>query len=378
MIDRNKIMELLNIKSENPSVLSLYLDLTGGPRRFRPALRNMIREEKDRLIDEKILSEELIPIVEDDFYRIQQYIDNLNRQRGLRKGIAIFSFNKGGLWEVFNLPGPVMNSLYVCYKPQLRPIIQMMELYRRTVIVILSKDRARIFKYFNGDLAEFSQISTDVPERVKKAGFYGREERGIERHIKDHVRGHLKAVSEILDDINSKSPFDWLIIGSNTELAEELKNVIPSEMSRKIRCVIPIELDIHKRSLYKKVMEVEKELKEKDDRELVNELFNSLGPSGLGVSGLNETLYCLYQGDAQILLVEEGFSKEGGICLSCGFLSVEVDKCPICSIRQLYIKDVISEAMALAVKKNCRVAMIQKDLGLEKLGRIGAILRYKR
>jgi hypothetical protein len=377
MIDRQKIINLLDVRSKNHLISSLYLDLTGGPKKFRLVGRKLIRDQRDRL-NQKGFSDETMSFLEMDFDRIQDYIDGLDRRKRPYRGLSIFSFAPEELWEVFLLSRPVQNALFIGHQPQLRHLIALLGSYRKIALVLLSKDRARIFEYFMGDYQELPDISSEVPDKVKKAGFYGREERGIERHIKDHVRTHLKAVATKIGAMFRERPFDWLVIGSSQEMADELKISLSTEASRRIKLVFSVDLDAPEKELVSKMLQVEEELKDKEDQNLIKELLDNLGPSGRGVTGISETLYCLYQGDARLLLVEEDFSVEGGVCAGCGFLTLEIGVCPICGEEIRAVGDVIAEAMALAVRKNCRVVPVRADLGLNKVGHIGTMLRYKR
>lgn len=377
MIDQQKIISLLDVRSENRLISSFYLDLTGGPKKFRLVARKLIRDQKNRLFQEG-LSDETMSSLKMDFERIQDWIDGLDRRRRPYRGLSIFSFTPENFWEIFLLPRPVQNALFVGHQPQIRPLIVLLGSYRKIAIVLLSKDRARIFEYFMGEHQELPEIVSEVPDKVKKAGFYGREERGIERHIKDHVRTHLKTVATRIEAIFRKRPFDWLLIGSTQKMADELNETLSTKASRRVKTVLSVDLDVQVKELMTRVLQIEEEIKDKEDRNLLNELFDNLGPSGLGVTGLSETLYCLYQGDARILLVEEGFTIEGGVCSGCGFLTLEMGMCPICRKEIRTVSDVIAEAMALAVRKNCKVVQVRSNLGLQRVGHIGTMLRYKR
>jgi hypothetical protein len=377
MIDQQKIISLLDIRSENRLISSLYLDLTGGPKKFRLVARKLIRDQKDRLYQEG-LSDQTMSSLNMDFERIKDWIDGLDRRRRPYRGLSIFSFAPENLWEIFFLPRPVQNALFVGHQPQISPLIVLLGSYRKIAIVLLSKDRARILEYFMGEHQELPAIASEVPDKVKKAGYYGREERGIERHIKDHVRTHLKTVATRIEAIFRKRPFDWLLIGSTQKMADELNKSLSTKVSRRVKTVLSVDLDAPDKELMTRVLQIEEEIKDKEDRNILNELFDNLGPSGLGVTGISETLYCLYQGDARILLVEEGFTIEGGVCAGCGFLTLEMGMCPICRKEIRAVSDVIAEAIALAVRKNCKVVPVQSDFGLQRVGHIGTMLRYKR
>ncbi len=96
-----------------------------------------------------------------------------------------------------------------------------------------------------------------------------------------------------------------------------------------------------------------------------------------GVSGIHETLSSLHEGSVHSLLIEEGFSESGARCAQCRFLGLRVGPCPICGHPMSPVEDVINEALLQAFDRDCSISMITPGLGLEKLGRIGALLRYK-
>jgi len=104
---------------------------------------------------------------------------------------------------------------------------------------------------------------------------------------------------------------------------------------------------------------------------------DSLGPGGLGVSGIHETLSSLYEGKVHTLLVEEGYSREGAHCPHCGFMGLNAGACPVCREKLTPVPDIVNEAVAKAVDQGCEIVQVNPGSGLEKVDRIGALLRYK-
>ncbi len=370
MISSNQIRKLANLSSNHP-ISSLYLRLWPDARIHRTRAKNMIREKGETLGN---LSKGERHRVEGDLDRMQEFVTRLRKSP--HKGLAVFSCSADKVWEVFSLPQPVRDHLVLDFSPYVRPLLRALEEYRRVCTLLIDRSRARIFEIFMGEIQEQSEIFDDVPSKVREAGWYGLNERRIERHVENHLQTHLKKVADRTLDYFRREGFDWLLLGGHVEMLPELESMLHSYLRTTLKKTFMIDLKARPKQVLDKTLELMLEIKNEEDQSRVTRLRESLAGRGLGVTGIEETLSSLYEGSVHSLLVEEGFSREGAVCLNCEFMGLVAGSCPMCGETLTPVPDVVEEAIAKTIDENGEVVHVAAGIGLSELGGIGALLRY--
>jgi peptide subunit release factor 1 (eRF1) len=95
------------------------------------------------------------------------------------------------------------------------------------------------------------------------------------------------------------------------------------------------------------------------------------------VSGIGATLGALTRGEAQTLLVEDGFEMPGFVCYTCHYTSLGDQECPHCRKPLEPCPDIVDEAIELALRKNCQIEHVRGPTALRDAGRMGALLRFQ-
>jgi hypothetical protein len=88
-------------------------------------------------------------------------------------------------------------------------------------------------------------------------------------------------------------------------------------------------------------------------------------------------LAAITRGEAQTLLVEDGFETPGYVCRGCHHVSLNEGECPNCQQSLAPCPDVVHAAIELALDKNCRIEHVHGSTPLRKAGRMGALLRFQ-
>ncbi len=373
MVTFEQIEGLTRLQSEGFPVSSLYLHLWPDRRIHHAKLKDLIKEEQEKL-SQNDLPKEVKKSVEEDFKKLQEFVETF--QEPPYKGLVIFSCAAQKIWEVFLLRQPVRDLLILDLSPYVRPLVSILNKYRRVCTLLIDRTRARVFEIFMGEIAERSEIFSDVPSKVREGGWYGLSEKRIGRHVEQHLHDHLKKVTDEAFLHFREKGFDWLLLGGQSELLQIAENVLHPYLKERLKRTFRMDLDASPQEVLKKTLALEEEIKREEDCALVSRLLNSLKPTGLGVSGIHETLSSLYEKNVYTLLVEEGFSQKGAYCTHCGFMGLKVGLCPICRKSMVPVPDIIDEAVATAMNQNSEVFHINSACGLKEIGSIGALLRY--
>jgi hypothetical protein len=111
---------------------------------------------------------------------------------------------------------------------------------------------------------------------------------------------------------------------------------------------------------------------------LFGRISEGLGPQGMGVAGFDSTMDALRRGQVRTLQLDRNARPPGWRCVRCDFVSIyDVVVCPVCDGPVVPLDDVFGEAVRVAVLQGTFVDVAENLPGLEALGGIAGILRYR-
>jgi len=377
MISREVLSELIDFDPEQYLTTTLYLRIEKTPQLSHTIeLKDLLKMRRKELEAQKLFVK-VKKSVESDFKKIQEYV-NLKFSREGVSTLAIFSCSARKFWKVVTLHVPVRSELILNSRPHYRALSLVLDQYKRFLFILIERAKARLFEIYAGEILERTDILDDVPAKVKEGGYGGYEERRIERHIEDHVRRHFKHVAEAAYDFFKKYANDYLILGGSEPNTSEFRQYLHSTLAEKVVAVLHEDINASPKDVLEKTMKIEKEMRQREESQLVNRLFNEVNSGGLGIVGLDSTLRALQRGQVNQLLVQEGFWREGYQCVSCMSLHTKNNSCDFCGAATDNIPDIVAEAVQDALQQGCQVKFISlPGSQLAAAGNIGAVLRFK-
>ena len=371
MLKHEEIEQLAEFHAKGAGVLSVYLDLDPSTRVrcvYCIAFEDLVK-------DAQILpSEAARPQFSDEVARVRAFIET-ERPRG--KGLAVFTCSPHALWRAEFLAVRVPNHLVFEPKPDVAPLLWVMDEYERYAVALVDKRRARLFTVFMGEIEETDALrDTDAIGRTDQGGW---SQARYQRHHEAHVYSHLKTVAQRLADLYRRRRFDRLILAGPEEAATELRRVLPRPLAQRVVAVIPADIDASVRDILDRTLSVER-LRERDDEErLVRQLVDLAGPGGRSVLGVRPTLAALWADLVQVLVVAQSARGEGSECPNCERLDPgHIAQCPTCGSAMRHVHDIFHRASQRAVERAGRAEIVlcaaERRL-MEVGGGLGALLR---
>jgi peptide subunit release factor 1 (eRF1) len=379
MITRQQIDHLLGFSDGEHLVTSCYLSLD---RSKMPAQMLKIRikdllQNTQRQLHAKAGSHKQRESLRRDLEDIEAFVmPEITASR--YKAVAIFSCAGEKFWQTFGLPRLVRNLLIAEHNPYIRPLTAILAEYHRFCVVLVDRTRAQIFEVYLGEILQRNDVANEVPRRVREGGFQGRDERHIERRHVNAVHQHFRRVSDELLRLFQRHRFDWFILGGQRDLLREFKQELHPNL--RARCGGDFHAEpsrIAGPEILHEALEIEERLEWEHELRIAGELIQKAEAGERAVRGVSATLAALERGEAQTLLVEDGFEMPGYACLRCHFISLEPRDCPHCRQPVEPCADVVDEAIELALERNCQIEHLQGPTPLRDGGRIGALLRYQ-
>ncbi len=378
MIDKQTIAELSKFQTGGYFVTSLYLNVDGrryNKKDYEIKLKALIKDRKQE-IENLGLNQEVHNSLHTDFDRISKFI-NQEFDGKRAKSLTIFCCSALNLWRLFELPQAIHPRLVVSKQPYLRPLNSLLAENKRYFVIIASRNQAKLYDYYMGELQEYSRILDDVPSQGKVAGWYGLEERRIERRVDDYVHRHFKNVAEGAFNYYQNNHPDLFIIGGRKENITEFERQLHSTIQSRIIARLAVDIDISTTDLLSILEKTVQDFEITEQDRLLKQLFEATGPSGLGVTGLKATLKALWQWQVNTLFITEDYSQPGFYCPECWYMSNNEE---ICANDQTPMKashDIIEDAIETAIFQNCEIVRIKNKSALKEVEHIGALLRFR-
>jgi peptide chain release factor subunit 1 len=374
-LDPELLRKIAGWETNGLPVTSLYLDVDGKrwPKRtdyvrraqdlVERVCREAEREGRDAHLSVCRDKQRLDSLVSDEFER-----------SGRVRGLAAFSCSGAGLWEAVTISQPVRDRAVFGPRPYLLPLESLVELAETFCTVIVDRARARIFLSRLGDIEERTGILDDVPGQHDQGGW---SQARLQRHIEDHVQRHLKRVAEALLRLQRARPFDHLVLAGPEEAVAELERELHDYVAQRLlaRTSLPVHAGIDE--VLERTVEMERELEDRREREAVERLASEAAAgTGRAVAGMGDTLSALEANRTDTLVVLAGLEAGGVRCTSCGHLDIAAERCAVCGSEVERVPDLAEVAVEEALHRRCRVETVEASAELERLGGIGALLRF--
>lgn len=378
MLTASELSSLRGFASHDQQpVVSLYLNVDGTayPTRadYETELSYLMSKARKAAAGQLELTRDQQGELDLELSAIGEFV-NLEFRRNGARGLVIFACKTEGLWQVNPLKVPIENHLFVDWKPQVAPLIETLSSYQQLCVLVTSKEKARIFQTYAGEISEQTEILDQVLKHHNQGGW---EQTKLQRRHELEVRNHLKKASEATLEYFRKEHFDRLVVGVADELWPELERVLHPYLKERLAGRFPVKIDASSNEILSRVTAIEERLRLQEESSLLESLGPELKSGRTYVGGLDEVLAVLNQRRVDLLLVENGFTQPGRYCPACNTLEFAEQRCPTCGEDVDKVNDVVEEARELAVRQDAAVKSI--PLGhpaIVEAGHIVARLRY--
>ena len=379
MITRPQIDQLLAFKNGEYLITSCYLSLDRSkiPAQMLKIRTKDLLQQAHHDLTNKLASHAQRESLRGDFAEIEAFVMAeivANRY----KAVALFSCAAEKFWQAYGLPRIVRNILIADRDPYIRPLVAILSEYHRFCTVTVDRVTGQMFEVYMGEIIQRSEITDEVPRRVREGGFGGRDERAIQRRYEHAVHRHFQHLANATFALFKKESFDWLVLGGHREVLREFKTHLHPYLKQRWTGDFPVDPTAEKGpEVLKRTLEIEERVEWEHEQQLAEQLIQKAEAGDRAVRGVSRTLNALTRGEAQTLLVEEGFETPGYACFTCHHVSLEPQDCPNCHKPLEPCNDVIDEAIELAMLKNCQIEHVQGPTALRESGRMGALLRFQ-
>jgi len=365
---------LVNFDPVPAPVISLYLDARAdqhGKTNFLPFVRKQLAERGKSYENQSNEQKSF----EEDFVRIVRYLES--EVPPSVQGLAIFACSDLDDWfqvGLFDAPFE-RNRLFVSDRPHLYPLARLNDQYRRYAVVLADTNRAQIFVFAAGRAVEHEELENVKTKHAKVGGW---SQARYQRHEQNYHTQHAKEVIDVLEKIVRDENIEHIILaGDQAVVIPLLREQMPKTLEEKVIDALSLGIDTPEHELLEESLTAFQRHDSLTDMEKVERLLNEYRADDLGVAGVPDTLAALSNGQVEEMLIA---AKPD---------SIQFDKEEVEKVLKLYDLDgtvpeeldqrtVADELVRRAnVLSSARVTFIEDSTRLERIGGVGAFLRYR-
>lgn len=308
-----------------------------------------------------------------DAHKIRDLADRLELEPA--PSFAVFASDADDIFVVESLTHAIENRATLGPRPYLRPL-RVAPRPLRAAVLVADRTEARIF-VSSGDHLE--EVGTPLEADIGKpnyGGFSGYQEHSTRSHAEEATSRIWREAGARLLDVHQDRTFDFLVIGSLDELADEIVGQLHpylADLDRMQLHAQPREMTIA--GLRPKLADLTDEVRARRQSALVGQVLDTAHAGGQAVLGLESAIGAANVMAVDTLVVAGWFTKPGVVCANCGALGRAGRTCVVCGQSTLPVDDVVSELMDAVVAGGGSVHQVTIPSKLDIHG-VGAITRY--
>ncbi|MBA7615476.1 hypothetical protein ES703_22757 [subsurface metagenome] len=372
--------EILNFIPTGKLVVSVYLLVDRSrvtKRDYQTKLNSMIVGSKEKLEADTNIDKSQKKEVFEVFEKVKAFAYDKFRTDSTRT-LAIFS-SGDGLWEEFRIPIIMRSKIIIDPKPYTQSIRSLLNNSKKYGVLLIDREKAQIYSIYLGEINEYlAAFISDVPSKVNFKSQAVLRERKLYGRLEEKLHHFFKLVNDRTMELFKEKKFDYLILAGRKEIIPNFLNYLHSYLRSRHIGNIDAEPDSNISLISNKAQKVIDEFEAKTKNDLIDRLIDEYNPNGMGVLGIDGTIKSLLIEKIRILIYDRQFTREGYICDSCRYLTVEhKDKCPYCGGKLVFYNDIVDEIVEDALNRGCEIVDTEGNEKLIKAGSIGAVLRYK-
>ena len=371
----NILAPLLDAKpSSGGPFLSIYLNTEpnqNGKKDFDVFLKKQINDHL-AVLDENSPKRESL---ESDAAKISEFVETLDPAT---RSVAIFACSgESEFFKTFEFAAPIDKSkFYVFDRPFVYPLVKLIDQNPAYAIVAADTHSAKILVVKRAETTRRAEIENVKTNRTEVGGW---SQARYQRHIENFHQQHAKEVIEELGKIVNNDRIDRVVlVGDEAVIIPLLRAEMSDELNQKIVGTLSMNANTPEHEVIEAARDTVARHDSEADKEKIDHVLDVNYDGGVGVTGFENTLSALLNGQVQELYLSAdpddiAYRREDVKLLLKQYAPGFEGQLPEASERETLIDELIKQAATSAE----RIRLIGDPHLLKTVGGVGAILRYQ-
>lgn len=371
---RQKLETLAGARSAGGRLLSVTVS-TSRLDDWRQSVPVFLRSEAQRVLAERGLPKDQRRSLQAD---LDQVVDLLKYAiTPQTQGLAVYADGTAGIYERIELPLRLVNRLALEPLPYLRPVAHALSLLQPFILARVSRDESSLFLVDEWGVASEDDLSGPwlrSSDRgtgelsIKEYYAAARQDALVELHFKE-VAGSLARLLEV-------SAARRVVLCGQHDIASAFRRALSASVAAAVVAEIPFDAAASLGQTVVIARQAVEQARQQQIMTLAERIKEGLNPGGRGISGFDDVLSALRQGQLQVFLAATDYAPTGWLCSQCMWVGLApVGDCPVCGGGALPVADAVNVLVCLAVATDCKVEVGQDIRVLDELGDVAGLLR---
>jgi peptide subunit release factor 1 (eRF1) len=375
MITHETVDRLRQFDGAGVPITSVYVGVRSGPgtqQDLQTQLSSLFHEIR-HLPEDASLGHDVRMSIRDDIGAIEAAAAERRWPPG---GVGFFSCSARELLEVVTLPTIVRDRIVVDATAWIRPLIAVLDQEHRTCVLVMDKASASLWRLYQRELEEETELRDAVLRKPNYAGWYGLQEYGVSNRSDELVKRHFRRVGELIEEQFRLRRYDALVVGGHDEVVSQFITFLPNHLLNQLAGTFSVDprtattADI--RDSATRLVDA---YQQQHEQTLVAHVLGDAAAGRLATVGLKNCLWAAFAGAVKTLLIHDDVASPGVVCGTCGWLGTSGETCPVCQSTTRVTRDVVDELAGTVIDESGTVTHVSADTELKE-HQLVAILRF--
>lgn len=298
------------------------------------------------------------------------------------RGLAMFSASGEGFFRSVWLGVPVRDQVFSGHQFAIKPLADIFDLFGGYGVILIDRQGARVFHFHLGELVEQEGVLGTLVKHTKRGGsssITGQRggTAGQTNYEDEVVERNMKEIAAFASHFFEEKHIRRIVIGGTDDNIALFKTQLPKTWQSLIIGSFAMSMTASHAEVLAKAMQIGKEAEAARDLQMVRSVISRAGKHAGAETGLENTFQAVSQSRVQTLVVTEGFRQSAHRCTGCGRLTLHSNpQCKYCGSKIVPVEDGVELAVNEVMRSGGEVEVVSTNPDFEKVGNIGAILRY--
>jgi hypothetical protein len=347
---RRALRALAELEPGELPVLSVYLDMRPHATGENPGLRagTVILKKRLREIEKTYLPRgPELDSIRADAERIDRYLED--EYDVAADGLALFACAGRGVFEAVEAGVPFEDQVTVAPQPDLFQLARLVDEHETAVVAVVDSNTSRLFVTRRGVLREVGGADEDPKYFRTRPMVGGLNQASYQRHNANLRAEFARETAAELARLVDAEGASRVVLAGDEGAIPLLREALSPRVAALVKDVLRLDIRTPLDAVAEEVRQVLAAADAEDAETTADQLVGAVRAGGLGVAGLDETRTALEHGQVDELVLDPA----------------QLDAAAR------------GELVRMAQVTSATVEVVQGHDGLQRLGGVGALLRYR-
>jgi peptide chain release factor subunit 1 len=366
LLESERVQRIVHFHGGGIPVVSMYVTIPAAPgdlhARALSAADSLLHELRPRA-DDRTLDHRARRSLRADIENIEAVLASASGRPGT---LAILSCSGAGLLEVVWLPRAARDEIVVDEIPWTRPMLAVLEEYRRCFAVLVDRESAHAWELYLGRIRDAGPLLHSHESRG--ANLAAVNERRNPHKAEELEKRRFRLYAGALEDLLADDADAVLTLGGHDQELSHLVELLAHPLQQRVAGTFAADNSTATAGTVLEQAEAVLERYELDrQRRRVAELLDSADVGGRAAAGLDRCLWAGSMAAVHELYVQEGATAPGVVCDRSRWLALSGERCPICGEQTRETPDVIEELTHAVIDEGGSVHHVRAETELSQL-----------